>query len=612
MDIIHLLPDGVANQIAAGEVVQRPSSVIKELVENSVDAGADRIEIWVTDAGKTSIMVIDNGKGMSETDARMAFERHATSNISQAADLYNLHTLGFRGEALASIAAVAQVELTTKTIDDELGVHLVLKGQQIVEQSPVACNRGAKFVVNNLFYNVPARRRFLKSDVTEMKNIFQEFERIALIHPDIEFAFYKEDVLSISLKTGTFKRRIIEMYGNTIEKQLLPVQADTSLVKIDAYVGMPESAKTKGARQFFFVNGRYMKHSYFNRAIQSAFERLIPSDKSVPYFYCLEVDPSRIDVNIHPTKTEIKFADEQAIWQIIFAATKEALGTFNVVPPLDFEPSAIPEISLSPSRPISQPHIEVDNSYNPFNSSKGYTRTSAQDWQKFYQSFASVGQKETAMEKNAPITEAMDNRDLFADEASESVSVEWERETSLFFQYGKYIFTPVQSGLMMIDMHHAHMRILYDAYLENLVQGDGISQGLLFPELFQLSISQIPVIQKLWSELKSVGFEISDLGGGSYAINGVPAGIEKRRPVEVVHSLLDKYGENGSSREAVHSSLALELARNNAIPASQKLSNDEMNHLVSQLLQLQGPKYAPDGKPIITLLDMGRLDALMR
>ena len=602
MDIIHLLPDNIANQIAAGEVVQRPASIVKELLENSVDAGADIIELRVVDAGKTSIQVIDNGKGMSETDARLAFERHATSKISEAADLFNLHTMGFRGEALASIAAVSQVELITRTIDDEVGVKLCLNGPKFVESTPVACPRGAQFLVNNIFFNMPARRRFLKSDTTELKCIFQEYERIALIHPDIEFSFYKDNEKTHTLPTGSFKKRIIDLFGTSIDKTLLPVNVETTIVKITGFVGTPESARQKGSRQFFFVNGRYMRHPYFHRAIQSAFERLIPSDKQVSYFYCLDVDPSKIDVNIHPTKTEIKFEDEQAIWQILLAVTRETLGTFNAVPVMDFEKSATPAIpTYNPDVTLS-PRIDVDKSYNPFQSHQdNRTRVNTANWQKLYD-----------VMPRTDVRPQTSDADIIANQESSEQIINCEQNENTFLQYGRYIITQARSGLMLIDQHRAHVRILYDKFIDDIQNETGISQGLLFPELFQLSPSQIVIIKRIMPDFHAVGFDISDLGGGSYAINGVPAGVEKKKPVEMVMQLLEKYNEKGSAKEVVRSSIALNLAKSNALTGSQILSNEEMAHIVSQLLQSNTPKYTPDGKVIVVILGEDKISALLK
>ncbi len=602
MDIIHLLPDYIANQIAAGEVVQRPASIVKELLENSVDAGADKIELRVVDAGKTSVQVVDNGRGMSETDARLAFERHATSKISEASDLFNLRTMGFRGEALASIAAVAQVELTTRTIDDEIGVKLFMKGPKIIESMPVACPRGAQFVVNNIFFNVPARRRFLKSDTTELKCIYQEYERIALIHPDIEFSFYKDNEKTHTLPIGSFKKRIIDLFGSAIDKTLLPVQVETAIVKVSGFLGTPESARQKGSRQFFFVNNRYMKHPYFHKAIQTAFERLIPLDRQVSYFYCLEVDPSKIDINIHPTKTEIKFEDEQAIWQILLAVTKETLGAFNAVPVMDFEPSATPVMPVYNPKENLIPQVDVDRNYNPFKSDQDYrTKVNTANWQRLYDGTAKIN----AM----PLVPELD---LNSDKVPDEKGLLENPNENTFLQYSRYIITQAKSGLMLIDQHRAHIRILYDMYMENMQNDTGLSQGLLFPDLFQLSPSQVIVLKKIMPELNAVGFDISDMGGGSYAINGVPSGIEKKNPVEMISQLLEKYNEKGAAKEAIHSSIALYLAKNNAVQPSQKLTTDEMAHIVSRLLQCKSPKYTPDGKAVVVILEDNKISSLLK
>ena len=605
-DIIHLLPDFVANQIAAGEVIQRPASVVKELLENSIDAGADKIDLWITDGGKTQIQVIDNGKGMSETDARLAFERHATSKIKDAADLFQLHTMGFRGEALASIVAVAQVELKTKTINDEIGTWLTFSGAKVMEQKPVACPTGAQFTINNLFYNVPARRRFLKSNVTETNNIMQEFERVALIHPDVDFSLHRDDVQTLDLRQSSFKKRIVDLFGNNLDKVLLPVHVETSLVTVDGFLGAPESARAKGARQFFFVNDRYMRHPYFHRAIMAAFEKLIPADKQIPYFYCLRVEPSRIDVNIHPTKTEIKFEDEQAIWQIILAVTKEVLGRFNAVPTIDFEASAVPDIPAfrSQSSP-SEPKPNVDKMYNPFGKASKPRDVNIGNWQSFYESIAKTSSTAVPANQNTDLPDSDSN--LFADTPSEE-QTEGGAFVCLQFQ-NKFIVTPVKSGLMIIDQHRAHIRILYDRFMSNIEKRDGVSQGLLFPELFQVPISQVPILNSLLENFEAVGFDISDMGAGSYAVNGVPSGTEKQNSVEMIMKLLESYEENKSAQESVYSSISLSLARNNAISPSQILTKEEMVHLIEELFTCKSPKYTPDGKIIVFILENEELNA---
>ena len=610
MDIIHLLPDSVANQIAAGEVIQRPSSVIKELMENSVDAGATSIDVWVTDAGKTNIQVIDNGKGMSETDARLSFERHATSKIQNASDLFGLRTMGFRGEALASIAAVAQVELKTRTKEDELGVCISVEGSRITGQKPVACNVGANFSVKNLFYNVPARRRFLKSNTTELNNIMSEFERVALIHPEISFTFHRDDTLALDLRPSSFRKRITSLFGTNLDKQLLPVQVETSLVKIEGFVGVPESARAKGVRQFFFINGRFMRHSYFNRAIMNAFERLIPADKQVPYFYCLEVEPSRIDVNIHPTKTEIKFEDDQAIWQVILAATKEALGRFNAMPTIDFTETEAPEIPIfNPETQVVSPQVGVDCRYTPFHETHtpSYHRGNNTDkWEDLYASLKKT--TSTAVPKSEE-----KNTSLYAHRPDEEAK-EWNREQTVYYQYkGKYIFTSVKSGLMVIDQHRAHVRILYDKLLQQIKERKVVSQGLLFTELIQIPVSQAMVFNEHISDLESIGFEISALGSGKYAVNGIPAGSEKQDVTSLVNEIFEIYvNKDGLPQDKVCHHVALALARKNAIGTGVVLAKEEMKKLVDDLFSCELPNYSPDGKPTLAIVPNDKIESLLR
>jgi DNA mismatch repair protein MutL len=617
-DIIHLLPDAVANQIAAGEVIQRPSSVVKELMENSVDAGAKNIDVWITDAGKTCIQVIDNGKGMSETDARLSFERHATSKIAQPSDLYNLHTMGFRGEALASIAAVAQVELKTRAADSDLGTWLSLSGSEIVDQKQIACNVGTSFSINNLFYNVPARRRFLKTNQTEWNNISTEFERVALIHYDIGFTLHRDKELVLDLRPSSFRKRIISIFGSHFDKMLLPVQVETPIVKIDGFVGTPQSAKVKGAKQYFFVNGRFMRHPYFNKAVMTAFERLIASDKQVPYFLCFEVDPSKIDVNIHPTKTEIKFEDDQAIWQIVLAAVRESLGRFNAVPTIDFESSSTPEIpAFDPSANPSVPHIDVDESYNPFSgnnapaarpSYRPATHASRQDWEQMYERL-----KKTAIASQSAESSQAGDASLYSNEGG-GEKLDWEKETLSYLQHaGKYIVTSVKSGVMIVDQYRAHQRILFDKYMSELTNRDGVSQGLLFTELIQIPATQVGAFNQMIDTFKAVGFDISDMGGGSYAICGVPAGTEKQNPVSLLTDIFDDlYHHTGLAEEKVYFHIASMLARKNAIRYGQALSVEEMKNLIDELFACTSPNYTPDGHVIITIIRNEKLDTLFK
>ena len=609
-DVIRLLPDVVANQIAAGEVIQRPSSVVKELMENSVDAGADAIEVWVTDAGKTNIQVVDNGRGMSETDARLSFERHATSKIRTAADLFALHTMGFRGEALASIVAVAQVELKTRTKEDDLGVWMYLEASKLVEQKAVACKIGSSFSIKNLFFNVPARRRFLKSDATELNNIMTEFERVALIHPEIGFTFHRDETLVMDLRPSSFRKRITSLFGNNLDKQLLPVQVETSLIKIDGFVGNPESARTKGARQFFFVNHRYMKHQYFNRAVMAAFDKLIPSDKQVPYFLCLEVDPGKIDVNIHPTKTEIKFEDDQAIWKILLAAVKESLGRFNVAPSMDFTDENVLEIPVfNPTTPVASPQIEYDRSYTPFQDTPrtSSSRNYAPDrWEDLYASL-----KKTTLTAVNQVQEVV--QPLFDEPKSEPTTEPVEKDTAVYFQYrGKYIFTTVRSGLMMIDQNRASLRIAYDRFMKQIKQHSVVVQGLLFPEILQVPVGKSVVFSEHLSEMATVGFDIESMGGGRFAVNGVPAGTEKQDILLLVQEVYELFINNaGTALDKIYHQVALTLARRNLLPNGQTLNNEEMKKLVDDLFLCEIPNYTPDGKLVLTIIGNEKIESLL-
>ena len=621
-DIIRLLPDSVANQIAAGEVIQRPASVIKELVENAVDAGAKHIDVLVTDAGKTSIQVIDDGKGMSETDARLAFERHATSKIREAADLFALRTMGFRGEALASIAAVAQVELRTCQEGEDLGISLCISGSKVESQETVACPKGSNFQVKNLFFNIPARRKFLKSNQTELSNILTEFERIALVNPDVSFTLHHNGTEMLNLPAIQLKQRIMGVFGKKINQELLSVNVDTTMVRISGFVGRPETSRKKGARQYFFVNGRYMRHPYFHKAVMDAYEQLVPTGEQVSYFLYFEVEPANIDVNIHPTKTEIKFENEQAIWQILSAAIKESLGKFNAVPSIDFDTEGMPDIPAfenSPYSGLQMPKTTYNPEYNPFNtssSSPSYTRQDAKGWDKFYEGLEQQSSPASAF--SYP-----DDGDYFVEQPQEEqnptlygqMEESASAETSAqHYQYkGHYIMTSVKSGLMVIDQHRAHVRILYDRYLSQIASRQGASQGMLFPDIVQFSASEIPVLQSIMDDLSYLGFELTDLGGGSYAINGVPAGIEGLQPIELVQNMVHTAIEKGCKvKEEIQSMLALSLAKAAAIVQGQVLSNEEMNHLLDELLTSTSPNYTPDGKPVLVVIQEDELEKLFK
>lgn len=620
-DIIHLLPDSVANQIAAGEVIQRPASVIKELVENAIDAEAQNIHVLITDAGKTCIQVIDDGKGMSETDARLSFERHATSKIRQAADLFALRTMGFRGEALASIAAVAQVELKTRPEKEELGTKIVIAGSKVETQEAVSCPKGSNFSIKNLFFNIPARRKFLKANSTELSNILTEFERIALVHPEVAFTLHSNDSELFNLPVSTLRQRILAILGKKLNQQLLTVEVNTTMIKVSGYVAKPETSRKKGAHQFFFVNNRYMRHPYFHKAVMDAYEHLIPAGEQISYFLYLEVDPGNIDVNIHPTKTEIKFENEQAIWQILSAAVKESLGKFNAVPSIDFDTEDMPDIPAFEQSSLPEPpKVHYNSDFNPFKSSGGsgnsYQRPKV-DWEDLY------GGLEKASKMNSSIKEPeLDDFSMTIEEEmpqdapaplyKDEPAVMEKSSQHLQFK-GRFILTSVKSGLMLIDQHRAHIRVLFDRYLNQIRQKQGISQGVLFPEILQLPASEAAVLQGIMDDLSAIGFDLSDLGGGSYAINGVPAGIEGLNPVELVRNMVHTAIEKGNDvKEEIQNILALTLARAAAIVYGQVLTNEEMVSLVDNLFACASPNYTPDGRIVLSTIKEEDIDKLFR
>ena len=633
-DIIHLLPDSVANQIAAGEVIQRPASLIKELVENAIDAGATRIQVIVTDAGKSCVQVIDNGKGMTETDARLSFERHATSKITKADDLFALTTMGFRGEALASIAAVAQVELRTRTPDNELGVCLQIEGSKVILQEPIVCPVGANFLIKNLFFNIPARRKFLKSNHTELSNIVAEFERIALAHPDLSFALSTPDNVLLDLPSGNFRQRIVNIFGRKMDKCLMPVHVETELVEIIGFVGNPESSKKKGAQQFFFANGRYMRHPYFAKAIQNAYERLIPDGEQVPFFLQILINPCRIDVNIHPTKTEIKFEDEQPIWQILRAAVRETLGRFNAIPTIDFDVEDRPDIPVFQDGDvnIAPPSIEIDENYNPFansqpaapkesslfppasGSTSSYSpRKSAKGWEGAFEnafdaqdSIASstVFSSDFAKSEETPTAEA-----TLYEHLPENKQGSWTNAGTQYIQYkGRYIIAPSEEGLLMVDQHRAHVRILFEDYLTRVREAEPQSQGILFPQILEVSASQQAILEGILPELEAIGFELSYLGGNSFSILRVPSGLDGLDPVVLLNGMLDDATKKGSEvHEELVNTMALSLARKAAIPVGQEMSNEEMRDLIDRLFRHETPTFTPDGKRVFQLLPLATL-----
>ncbi|MBQ9284836.1 MAG: DNA mismatch repair endonuclease MutL [Bacteroidaceae bacterium] len=610
MDLIQLLPDSVANQIAAGEVIQRPASVVKELVENAVDAGAHRIDVIAVDAGRTSLQVVDDGCGMSETDARLAFERHATSKIREAADLFTLTTMGFRGEALPSIVAVAQVEMTTRTADSDLGTRLQIEASRVVAQEPVACAVGTNIVVKNLFFNVPARRKFLKTTATELNNITAELERIVLVHPDISFSLAHNDTPILNLSPSSAKGRIAAVFGSRIAERLLPVAVETPMVNIRGFVGKPEAARKRGAQQFFFVNDRYMRHPYFHRAVQEAFTRLIPADEQVPYFIYFDVPPADIDVNIHPTKTEIKFENEQAIWQILLAAVREAIGKFNAIPTIEFDtegrPADMPVYNPNVATLVEPPTVTLNAGFNPFEvgTDPAYApRQQGLSEKRPDDAFTPTFNRRTA---------APDGWEMLYGQPQ--VAAPAPTDSRAFFQYqGQYILTATESGLLIVDQHRAHIRVLYDRYVAQLASSGLPSQRYLFPEVMQLTASQSATFSLQHENLSRLGFDINDLGGGNVSIVGYPSGFEGLDPQLLLADILAAAADSGNlDSDQLFGRLASTLAQAAAIPRGQVLSETEMQDLVAQLFASTNANYTPDGHAVTAIIGQETIDKLFK
>jgi len=609
-DIIHLLPDSVANQIAAGEVIQRPASVLKELVENSIDAGATFIQIVIKDAGRTLIQIVDNGKGMSETDARMAFERHATSKIKNADDLFSLRTMGFRGEALASIAAVAQVELRTRRSEDELGVLVEIAGTRVFKQEAVQCDLGTSFQVKNLFFNVPARRRFLKSDNVEKSHIFNEFYRIALVNSNVAFSLFDGDEEIYQLPASNNKVRIENLFGKNAKKkwqqQLLTIETTTNLVSITGYVGKPEFAQKSGS-QYFFVNGRYMRHPYFHKAVLLAYNQMIQASESPNYFIYFEVDPQTIDVNIHPTKTEIKFENEQAIWSILSATIKESLGKFNVVPSIDFDQEGSVDMPTGMSvENVRPPQTNFNPNYNPFGTTS-YKRP-VLDWEELYGDFE---------KKNEPIESSPSWEPNFDSRIITSISTSGQQQVientesrAENFQYkNRFIITGIKSGLLMIDQHRAHTRILFDLFLSQIENSKGISQQVLFPEVLELSADDALFFEQIIPDLNKLGFEFDPAGDHSFQVTGVSAHTGTSSVIDLLLEMLDKAKTTAHDPSAsLHESIALSLADSSAIKAGQRLTNEEMSDMIDRLFACPNHNYTPDGRKIMTIFSQDELE----
>ncbi len=605
-DIIRLLPDSVANQIAAGEVIQRPASAIKELVENGVDAGATSITVVVKDGGKELIQVIDNGSGMSATDARMAFERHATSKIREANDLFAIHTLGFRGEALASVASVAEVELRTRTHNEEVGNLIRISGSNITAQEPISCPAGSNFIIKNLFFNIPARRKFLKSSAVELKHVVTEFERVALVYPAVEFALFHNETQLFSLPAGNLRQRISGLFGKPFNTQIIDIKTDTSIVNISGFIGKPENAKKTAGDQYFFVNGRYFRSPYFHKAVMSAYDQLLMPEAVPSYFIYFESDPAAIDVNIHPTKTEIKFEDERAIWQIVQATVRESLGKFAVRPSIDFNTEPSLEMPIHrPGMSFKLPQVDIDPNFNPFDtrpqSDGGSFRPSYQSYRK-----EDVPQGWEALYQGA-VDRNMEEQSRFNQQ--ETLFEKPSLEKSFFQVKGRYILTTVKSGLMVIDQKRAHERILYEYYLKSLNTGQKVSQKELFPQAIQLIPSDHLLLMQNEHELTQIGFEINDLGNHCVAISAKPGDLAEANTQDLVERLLEGLKENrgallGSKAEI----LATSLAKAAAARYGQQLNGEEMQHIMDKLFACSQPGLSPDGKQTVFILTMDDLE----
>jgi DNA mismatch repair protein MutL len=596
-DIIHLLPDSVANQIAAGEVVQRPASVVKELTENSIDAGSNMVKVIVKDGGKTLIQVIDNGCGMSETDARMSFERHATSKIREAGDLFAIRTLGFRGEALASVASVAQLVVRTRKPESDLGTELIISGSAVESQKPVNCASGTSFTIKNLFFNVPARRKFLKTNNAEFKHIIYEFQRVALANPDVELTLEHNDEEIYNLPRANLKQRIVHLFGKTINQNLTNIDTETSIVHITGFIGKPEYARRSPGEQFFFVNSRFMKHPYFHKAVMSAYEKILPPETIPSYFIYLNADPDTIDINIHPTKTEIKFENELAIFQILMAATREALGRFNLIPSIDFNAEAAIEFPVfRHDESIPVPEISYNRNYNPFDEELKMPGNAGRredenlkHWEKLY------------TQEGIPINSSETDATHTSQQSLHIGNI--NHSDSLIQLKNRYILTAVKSGLMMIDQRRAHERILFEQYIRSFAMNYPVAQRTLFPETIELDPADYLILREIVEDLHAIGFDIRDFGGNTMVIAGYPADSRNENPRELLEIFLEKYkSTQGDIKTSVRERIASSLAVAGAVNYGETLSQAVMQELVDGLFACESPGYSPSGKPIVVIM----------
>jgi len=598
--IIQLLPDAVANQIAAGEVVQRPASAVKELIENAIDAGADKIRLVVRDGGKSLIQVIDNGCGMSVADARLCFERHATSKIRKAEDLFAIRTMGFRGEALASIAAIAHVELKTRRVEDELGTLVEIEGSEVIRQEPAAVPAGTSISIKNLFYNIPARRNFLKSNPVEMRHIIEEFHRVALAHPRIFFSLHSDEQELFHLPAESLKQRIVHVFGSSYNQRLVPVEEETTIINLSGFIGKPEYAKKTRGEQFFFVNNRFVKDPYLNHAVVKAYEGLLPPDSFPLYVLFIEIDPAKIDINVHPTKTEIKYEDERAIYAILQSAVKRSLGRYNITPTLDFnqETGFSHMISPKPLEEINPPSVSFNPDFNPFDSGKslgGRPRAAIpQQWDTLYQ----------IAQKTAP-----SQLELRGDEAEPGADQPAPARKQPFQLHNRYIVSQIHSGFIVIDQQAAHERILFEQFCQQLESRQGASQQSLFPQTVTLNGADFQLIMDLLPDIRALGFEIREFGKNTVVVEGIPAdltaGVSER---QVLEQLLEDYKNNQAALKlSRREQLAKSLARHTAIKPGMALSTDDMAELIDRLFACEMPNVSLNGKPVIVTFTLQEL-----
>jgi len=604
-DIIQLLPDHVANQIAAGEVVQRPASVVKELLENAIDAGATTIKLLVKNAGKTLIQVIDDGKGMSVTDARLSFERHATSKIKVADDLFNLHTKGFRGEALASIAAIAHVEMKTKQASDELGTLLTIEGSVFTSQGVVATPKGSSIAVKNLFFNIPARRNFLKSDTVELRHIIDEFHRIVLAHPNLSFSMYHNGSDLFNLLKGNFRQRIVNTFGGKTNEKLVPVEETTEVLTISGFVGKPEYSKKSRGEQFFFVNNRFIKSPYLNHAISAAFEGVLQPGKQPSYFLNLKVDPKSIDINIHPTKTEIKFDDEQTIYAILRAAVKHSLGQFSIAPVLDFDRDKNLDTPYGfKGGQSTLPKVEVDRSFNPFSNPNqtppSYSKPKTEAWEGLYVGLESKSNTDNVSQVNYESDEMTSS--IFDDTTEKRVQ-------KTFQLHNKYIINTIKSGMLVIDQNRAHERILYEEFLHKTTVNEAVSQQLLFPLQLKFSKSDNTILKDIQQALEATGFVFSAFTNESIVLTGLPVGVKESEVHIVFEQLIhDIEHEVPDVNFSISDLLSKTLAKSLAIKNGKKLEHEEQEHIVNSLFSCKEPSISPTNKTVFTTLKVEELD----